>query len=767
MGRGRKGDIRKLLKAGGSASIALAPLALWLAADSLSDKSNKRADGTRQNFFGDQGTDVIDSRAFSYGASIGSGALIGAKIGSFIMPGLGTAAGGAIGASAGGLAALFADYEDDLVDKERKYQYEIMTNRYGSAAAGIALSQNNIPDDVRMEASRRANLETDSMFAATSTFGGAAPVINIMQRISRDIATNSTTIEKTFNPNNMSSWMTAAMAEGMNKSNISDILGLSALPFSGITSGIVGAASLGIGSGGGGRSTYSTSPRADTLSSPNAGAARTVTKTHKRYPTNTYTRKGNDGQLHAYVIDPTAPNGERDLGKFDYRRMYADVTEQIPVTENAAVAGAFKPYTGEGSGGAVTPAGYSGVYGQLLNNLAYSEGTANQANSGYDTEYAYKEYSPGSDIPISQMTLAQLDEYQTGMLNNQAAKGIGAKKRSSAAGRYQYIKTTLNSLKHKYHNDPAARARMAEYGIDFEDDTVFSPEFQDRLAAYTIGEERGGRKFLEGKMSLPQFMNQISKEWASALNAYGRGSYNQGTKGSYSFWHNTYADMQQNYQGGSGVSSSDFITAPADTSSDFLIGLHSGTPKAPSILMAPTETADSDFLTPSVKQVSPRVNPTMSNAEYAAQVEDMKKKPKGAWSALQRRIYSRMQTTPQAGVTNKPNDFSSQLDNMFASTIYNAFDNSPFDTSILRSAGLFSHPLPFNIPDIPSSFESAVNNIPEMDRINDGVSKAKSVINKARDMSPIHKMPNIGISLDELTFDAALGSLLNWDLMGD
>jgi len=80
---------------------------------------------------------------------------------------------------------------------------------------------------------------------------------------------------------------------------------------------------------------------------------------------------------------------------------------------------------------------------------------------------------------------------------------------SSAFGKYQFIRKTLGSLLDD---------------LDIDDDTLFTPELQDRLAEELL-ERRGLSKWAAGRMSDERFMDSLSKEWASLPYHTGRSYY--------------------------------------------------------------------------------------------------------------------------------------------------------------------------------------------------------------------------------------------------
>lgn len=159
---------------------------------------------------------------------------------------------------------------------------------------------------------------------------------------------------------------------------------------------------------------------------------------------------------------------------------------------------------------------------ELLNILARGEGTSDETAkqkgyaSGYDVTLGYGKYAKSSK-PISRMTFAELEEHQNQMLNEQTRQGIAADKRSSAAGKYQFTKTTLFGTKDK-------KGLLAQLGIS--KDTVFTPELQDKLALALI--DKATQDFKKGKLSQSGYQNVLAGRWASVaksgtrVSAYGQ-----------------------------------------------------------------------------------------------------------------------------------------------------------------------------------------------------------------------------------------------------
>jgi muramidase (phage lysozyme) len=107
---------------------------------------------------------------------------------------------------------------------------------------------------------------------------------------------------------------------------------------------------------------------------------------------------------------------------------------------------------------------------------------ASVESPGYDVAYG------GTKMPAG-MTLQQTLAWQ---------KSHGQKTGSSAVGRYQFIRPTLQGL-------------MKESGLPLK--TQFTPAVQDMLATKLI-ERRGLNDYVSGKLPPERFARNLSQEWA-------------------------------------------------------------------------------------------------------------------------------------------------------------------------------------------------------------------------------------------------------------
>ncbi|NTE67327.1 glycoside hydrolase family 104 protein [Agrobacterium tumefaciens] len=122
-----------------------------------------------------------------------------------------------------------------------------------------------------------------------------------------------------------------------------------------------------------------------------------------------------------------------------------------------------------------------------------------EAPQGYDTIFGNRQGN--LPIPLTQMTYGNIVDAQANWGNKTWVRSNwGHKTASSAAGRYQFMRATLQDI--------AKEVRT----IDGR--TLFSPSFQDRLGYYLLL-RRGYAEFIAGKLNLVQFGLNLAREWAS------------------------------------------------------------------------------------------------------------------------------------------------------------------------------------------------------------------------------------------------------------
>ena len=161
-------------------------------------------------------------------------------------------------------------------------------------------------------------------------------------------------------------------------------------------------------------------------------------------------------------------------------------------------------YLGGNSGGntPINPDAPKGAavkaYAPLLDVIASGE----SGKAGYDAVYSGSKIKPNK--PISTMTIGEVIKYQK--------DSVRAGSKSSAVGRYQFIRKTLE-------------ATCKRLGLSEND--LFNAENQDRCAIDLLNANKtnGLNSWLSGKGSDGGLQNWISSQWASVKNTSGRGTY--------------------------------------------------------------------------------------------------------------------------------------------------------------------------------------------------------------------------------------------------
>lgn len=157
---------------------------------------------------------------------------------------------------------------------------------------------------------------------------------------------------------------------------------------------------------------------------------------------------------------------------------------------------------------------------QGLSNLIYSaEGTSDERArqhgiaSGYDVTYGYGKYA-STDKPLSEMTIAEVKEYQKRQIAATRGEIDGTDQGTGAVGKAQITQGTLADLQKQ---------------MGFKDTDVFSPELQDQMMVKLL--ERSGLKdFQSGKITANQFQDRIAGTWASiGKSGTGKSAYGQPT----------------------------------------------------------------------------------------------------------------------------------------------------------------------------------------------------------------------------------------------
>jgi muramidase (phage lysozyme) len=132
---------------------------------------------------------------------------------------------------------------------------------------------------------------------------------------------------------------------------------------------------------------------------------------------------------------------------------------------------------------------------QILDFIGNKEGGPAQYNA-----LVYGNNTPKS-ADLTNMSIQDVMNYQSGMI----ARGHA----STAVGRYQFIKETLEGL-------------VRQSGIPTS--AKFTPEVQDQLAGILV-DRAGYQQFKEGKIGLEQFQSKLAGTWASLPKADGTSDY--------------------------------------------------------------------------------------------------------------------------------------------------------------------------------------------------------------------------------------------------
>lgn len=130
--------------------------------------------------------------------------------------------------------------------------------------------------------------------------------------------------------------------------------------------------------------------------------------------------------------------------------------------------------------------------------------------NGYGTIYANKQNK--LKTPLTSMTLGDVVDAQKAWSKNHGA---------SAAGRYQFMRATLQDL-------------SRELGL--RGNQLFDADLQDRLG-YHLLKRRGYEDFMAGRIGVVEFGPRLAMEWASLpVLAATNGAHRQVPRGSSSTW---------------------------------------------------------------------------------------------------------------------------------------------------------------------------------------------------------------------------------------
>lgn len=192
-----------------------------------------------------------------------------------------------------------------------------------------------------------------------------------------------------------------------------------------------------------------------------------------------------------YSVKPgTRPSGEA-LDVYDRKAMDEAVKMGLPDTSlmNPAVQNMANFYRQEDKEGTLQLAAIRDLVGK------------------YESPKGYDILSGGTPWGVTKMSVADVMKLQDDML----AKGY----KSTAVGKYQIIKGTLQGLVKELNIDP---------------NTKFDQATQDRLGDALI-KRRGYNDYRSGKITKEQFMNNLSQEWAALPAGPDGKSYYEGQNG--------------------------------------------------------------------------------------------------------------------------------------------------------------------------------------------------------------------------------------------
>lgn len=189
-----------------------------------------------------------------------------------------------------------------------------------------------------------------------------------------------------------------------------------------------------------------------------------------------------------------------------------DVIDDLTGQQQGTLAQATSNLFGVASAGSsfVESTPHRGGTNPILELLNRGETGGKKGDAAYSTAYTGMRIK--AKKPLTEMTIGEIKEWQKANLREQASRGIPASKRSSAAGRYQIINTSLGAY---------------QRGAGLRDSDLFSKENQDKMAMAMMMEGTYGLKNVKsGKATMNQFIDNIlSTQWASVQDSRGRGKY--------------------------------------------------------------------------------------------------------------------------------------------------------------------------------------------------------------------------------------------------
>ena len=156
---------------------------------------------------------------------------------------------------------------------------------------------------------------------------------------------------------------------------------------------------------------------------------------------------------------------------------------------------------------------------KLLDRIALGEGAdpeklkAQKAlgigSSEYDMVYAYGSML-APNKPVTKMTLAELYKYQTDLINKTKGKIPGTTLGTSAAGKYQVLRSSLFGAGTP---EKPAKDSWADK-LDLKADTIYTPAVQEAIGRLAL-KETGYYNWKKGKKSESSMLKRVSDIWAS------------------------------------------------------------------------------------------------------------------------------------------------------------------------------------------------------------------------------------------------------------
>lgn len=209
------------------------------------------------------------------------------------------------------------------------------------------------------------------------------------------------------------------------------------------------------------------------------------------------------------------------------------VEEPAPMTAEAEAVSAPKKGGLMSPAVAVdTPTGRDATQ-QLLDRIALGEGAdpeklKAQAKHGIGTTPYDMVYNYGNTLapskPVTQMTLSELEAYQSKLISATKGNIKGTKQGTSAVGKYQVIKTSLFG-KGGTASNPKKNSWAAKLGLTAN--TVYTPEVQEAIGMLAL-KESGYDSYINGDRSQASFQNRLANMWASVARDDGSDVYGQG-----------------------------------------------------------------------------------------------------------------------------------------------------------------------------------------------------------------------------------------------